>query len=174
MCGAPASHWKPCTITLSEIGDVENGNRKKNPGKQNMLPNLLQILHAWLLQQYGRHIWQPHLWLFHCKLGLLGSLFYTTVITLSFYVKPLLLRCFFVCRNIKTMEVMWSKASDNPWNTDLLLIPQRNMWVSFFGWLFHITTTTTESVINGDNKIKSMRGVCNLFNAQYSWVSARK
>lgn len=121
-----------------------------------------------------------HLWLFHCKLGLLGSLFYTTVITLSFYV--FIKRCFFVCRNIKTMEVMWSKASNNPWNTDLLLIPQRYMWVlllplismSKFIWLFHITTTSTESVINGDNKIKSMQGVCNLFNAQYSWVSARK
>jgi len=34
VCEAPASHWKPCTITLSEIGDVENGNRKKNPRRK--------------------------------------------------------------------------------------------------------------------------------------------
>lgn len=124
-------------------------------------------------------------WLFRCKLSLLHSLFCITVITFSHYVVPQLLRSMdrsfarsktWKSRDQKHLIIHELQTFFNPLERNVGVVVASSCFsFLFFGLLFHITTTTTKKrVINRDNKIKSMRGVCNLFNAQYSWVSARK
>lgn len=134
-------------------------------------------------------------WLFYCKLGLLRSLFYTTVITFAHYVVPQLLRSrdssgFFS----SFFHIARSKAWKSCDQKHLIIHEIQTFFnplercgccccfliflvlLFFFLVCFFILQQQQlkKRVINGDNKIKSMRGLCNLFNAQYSWVSARK